>query len=183
MRGNPTGSEFHRGAYRESLGCATGKVSSMGNWRDNRPAGHDELVATCLAQMRGIVTQLQGPDQRDPDEVIVEAPCKSGFADLLMTWYSPNLSEEVKDAMELGVLDRPRYGFIIEVKSEREVWSAGDVIRQLKRYQKEIPSHFWKINGSSMTNKPYGMALFSGRPVAEVERTLLNHERVKIIKL
>ena len=66
---------------------------------------------------------------------------------------------------------------ILEVKSEREVWTAGDVLRQLKRYRGDTAlfGDCWE--------RSHVLALFSGRPVAAVERKLLEHESVVIVSL
>jgi len=147
----------------------------MGNWRDNRPAGHDELVALCLDNAESISKQCGWPKEpfSGPGKVIIEHPAKGGFIDLLFQW-------EVRRGRMYGA----DCGLILEVKSEREIWTAGDVLRQLKRYRSDLPRmveawfDLWEI-----PPKPYDMALFSGRPVADVERKILENEGVYIIRL
>lgn len=136
------------------------------SWRDPRPAGHDELVAICLKNVDEVVRQCGGAPRGNvgPLRPILEHPCGGGFIDLLLVW-----TDNPKDALFYS----PK--IIVEVKSEREAWNAGDVLRQLKRYQRDMVAQ----SGA----EPGRLALLAGRTTTDVERRLLEHEGVTILDL
>lgn len=64
---------------------------------------------------------------------------------------------------------------IVEVKSELEKWTAGDVVRQLKRYGQSP-------NSISVCGVPPVLAFFCDRPLSESEQTIFTHEGVHILR-
>lgn len=156
----------------------------MTSWRDARPDGHDELVAICLGKIDEIIKQCGGAPLKTKPSVTVEKPCGGGFIDLCLTWEGvPNRPEPI---VQWGIKVYP--SIIVEVKSQREAWNAGDVIRQLKRYKKDL-----KICWPAATQPDdideieriagHRMAIFAGRRCTDIERTLFAHEGVTILDL
>lgn len=148
---------------------------------DARPSRHDDLVAELLGNVPHVINQC-GWDREERPLVVVERPCGKGFIDLCITW-------------KLGICghqpavgwDAVARGIIVEVKSELEQWSAGDVIRQLKGYQKSLDtftrtSFCEACHAEPLRPRPSSKAMFSGRELSASERLLFQHERVRVIE-
>lgn len=100
---------------------------------ESRPSSHDELVAYVLSHPE-IIWNLIKDDMRsfavkslETESVILgfRRGVIEGFIDILAT-----VVERCCSCKVLGI----RKKVVIEVKSNKENWTAGDVIRQLKKY-------------------------------------------------
>lgn len=94
-------------------------------WAERRSAAHDELCELVAAHP-GVILSLWGEKAARlvPSRVVVEAPCGPGFCDVLIE-------------CEAAARQR-RLGLIVEVKTDDESASAGDIIRQLKFYGERL---------------------------------------------
>ncbi len=147
---------------------------------DGRPSRHDDLVAELLGNVPQVVNQCDW-DRENESLVVVERPCGKGFIDLCITWKLGRCGH----SPATGWLTITR-GIIVEVKSELEQWSAGDVIRQLKGYQKSL-DECMSIDCNACRIEPLkprrsSMAMFSGRELSVSERLLFQHEHVRVIE-
>lgn len=86
---------------------------------ERRGSRHDEMCAAVAANASRIFPAFNGEVR-----ATVEAPCGSGFVDVLAVTVGP--PEEVLVA-------------IVEVKTRGDTSSAGDIIRQLKWYEQRLP--------------------------------------------
>lgn len=158
-----------------------------------RPARHDDLVAIVLSQAEHLWPEYTGrfgdsplpvgawaqPENsgRARPEVIVERPCGAGYIDL---WIG------LVKFCDCG--SQHPGGLIVEVKSELEQWSAGDVLRQLKRYMAEDrledrPRRYARTR-ETCNMAPYSIPLLaSGRALTAAEIVLLDHECVDYVLL
>ena len=94
-----------------------------------RPSSHDEVVAFILTHLDLVKNSLASDVLSVKDaktEVRLHHYGFTGFIDILAT-AEVLICDEHHKTGEVPI--------IIEVKSERENWSAGDVIRQLKSYK------------------------------------------------
>lgn len=94
------------------------KVSDQGPWVQRRSKRHDEMCAAIVVRKERIFPGFTGEVRAR-----VEVPCGRGFCDVVAMTDAPPEDRDVA---------------IIEVKTNVEVFSAGDLIRQLKWYQQHI---------------------------------------------
>lgn len=145
-----------------------------------RTTKHDELVAHLLSRKDELIDLAKkGRDVRSlRAHVEIEQPCGNGWIDLCVT---------VREICSCrGAIDR---ALIIEVKTESEHWSAGDVIRQLKRYQKSfdynagLRSHGEGNCSCHETDASCSeIAFYCDRQLTEQEKKLFEHEDVLVIE-
>jgi len=136
-----------------------------------RSPRHDELVAFLLAKIKEQPQQalrvfFSTEDMPDPDSckrfsVRTEHPCGYGFADICI--------EAVYRYVDIRVL--------IEVKTEHEAWSAGDVIRQLKAYSRDLRKP-WDQKRQQVA---IPLGFYCARPISDVERQLFQNEDVVLL--
>jgi hypothetical protein len=157
------------------------------NIEEARPGRHDDLVAELLKNSNAVVQAAGWASAPGKPLIVVERPCGKGHIDICMSWKCRLCAEHDK---AIGFR-----GIIVEVKSELEQWSAGDVIRQLKGYKKNFDQRstgwFYDDEGTRIGDtsecfrcklRESTLALFSGRALTESERLLLRHERVFIVE-
>lgn len=147
---------------------------------DPRPARHDDLVAELLELQSELIHRTPQSDwslKHPGPRPVVEQKCGRGFIDLFLGWHLECCGEP-QFKTRCGKLIRR--GIIVEVKSRLEVWSAGDVIRQLKNYHQEIDgtcgTHYHRENPVST------LVLYCDREVTKAEQSLLEHERVLVFR-
>lgn len=172
---------------------------------DPRPSRHDDLVAELLRDIPGVVARSGSIFHTDGDcrlETEVEKPCGKGFIDLCVlgyVWRKGHAPADLRDPWNSGgsTTNLLRRGLIVEVKSELERWSAGDVIRQLKGYRTAFDSwceaegyrgkgmrecdikQMWPV---SHPPEPHSVvAIFSGRRLTESEIKLFEYEDVVVL--
>jgi hypothetical protein len=138
--------------------------------KKKRHPAHDELVARVVSQKETLhqyATVLLGVDH--VDEIVVEHE----VCDIFMR------RQEIVSGKPLGWVDvTARSGvriLLIEVKSEREQWTAGDVIRQLKGYAKVLETRQYDRFESVLS-------FYCDRALTEAESTLFIHEGVHVLR-
>ena len=162
---------------------------------DARPSRHDDLVAELIANLDQVKAQCgwaqDGPRKgipglHVPPSVVVEQKCGRGYLDLCISWKVAICNKDCELYVRRYPYALRRRGIIVEVKSELETWSAGDVIRQLKGYQENFDGEQRTCLNNFCNlltpEKRSTMALFSGRSLSAAEVMLLKHEHVSIIK-
>lgn len=87
-------------------------------WAEKRSARHDEICFAVASRPERLFPRFTGEVQ-----ATVEAPCGHGFVDVLARTVAPCAEREVA---------------LVEVKTNDERASAGDIIRQLKWYRKQL---------------------------------------------
>jgi len=87
---------------------------------DGRPARHDDIVAALLNNPWGLGVAS------------TEVPAGRGFIDVAIDYPTDECPGGDVDGLRCGGYRHTRT--IIEVKSQLELWSAGDVIRQMSGY-------------------------------------------------
>lgn len=132
---------------------------------------HDVLVAALVAQPEYLLSWVRFIFQADVQEVKTEIEYRilvhrggretgrsTGWADILIS---------CKTELECC-------GLLIEVKSQLEQWTAGDVIRQLKGYAETLRVHpfYPKV----------ACAFYCDRSLTEAEDQLFAHEGIFILK-
>jgi hypothetical protein len=155
---------------------------------DSRPSRHDELVAELLANLDEVRAQCGWSQRSDrwakltfvgtnSPSVEVEQKCGRGHLDLCISWNLLLCEAGCQSRRS----SRSRCGILVEVKSELETWSAGDVIRQLKGYRENFGAGYgcFDLRCKWMRSS---MAIFSGRELSGAETTLFKHEHVLIIR-
>ena len=94
-------------------------------FKDRRDSAHDTLCARVLRK-RTEICEILCDEHAYVLAAEVEHPVASGFVDIVIITSSPSRASDASETL------------VCEVKTEREGCSAGDVIRQLKRYSASI---------------------------------------------
>jgi hypothetical protein len=84
-------------------------------WAERRSSRHDEIVATIARDPRALMHYLPCANVR-LDRLTVEAPCGRGFCDMLLETHGRQTA------------------WFVEVKTDAEHASGGDIARQLQWY-------------------------------------------------
>lgn len=153
---------------------------------EERDANHDELVAILLNRKLEVL-QLCGRRGLNPEGgrrvATVEWPIGKGFVDFAIRW-----ERKVEDHTT-GYPLHEATAILVEVKSELERWSAGDVIRQQKRHRKSFLER-WKPNrysDSRLLSSDSGnwiwpvLAFFCPRELTQQEFALFAHENFVVL--
>jgi hypothetical protein len=154
---------------------------------DGRDSNHDELVSVLLNRRLDVLRACGmanfGRDGRRLASI--EWPIGKGFVDFAVRWertvvVGRSSSEDTK---------RQATAIFVEVKSEREHWSAGDVIRQQKNHRKSFaaqwPATQW--NQRSLWTDDFKrytwpvLAFFCPRELTAQEAALFRHERFVVL--
>lgn len=136
-----------------------------------RAARHDEVVAHILSVIQAspeVCVAHFFPTSSDYKFLWVETerPCGYGFADICVAAQGK---------------EHEYVFFLLEVKTGAEAWSAGDVIRQLKAYRRDLATDIAKKN-SYVFLQQISLGFFSERPLTLAEEMLFANEGVQVLR-
>lgn len=137
---------------------------------------HDELVANIVGQRSVLESYVRQ---------ICDEHC--GINSVTIEWevlekhYERrrvvNRREGWADIAVLASAEQTTFCLLIEVKSELEKWTAGDVIRQLKRYAQALEASTYERVAHQVK-----LGFFCDRVLTEAEAALFTHEDVHVLK-
>lgn len=152
-------------------GLCSQKLWRRGKVTDKKPKHpkHDELVARILSQpdvLHRYAVQLLG--QHEQGRTTVEA-------EIFLKTFKHGVTRRGRrvgwvDVLYEALRSDGVAALIVEVKSEHEAWSAGDVIRQLKRYADALRFEAHVV-----------CAFHCDRVLTDAEAMLFAHEHVHVL--